>query len=104
MKYDILSFQTNFPLNCPRRENLVNLQKKGEVARLGQGGSRRLYGGKCKEVPGIPKRLHIGVGVGRPGSSSGPQQHQAFSRFDSSQKGGGHHHSSPCQDTDQDSS
>lgn len=34
MKYDTLSFQTNFPLNCPRRESLVNLLKKGEVVRL----------------------------------------------------------------------
>lgn len=37
MKYDILSFQTNFPLNYPRRENLVNLLEKGEVAWLGRG-------------------------------------------------------------------
>lgn len=86
MKYDILSFQTNFPLNCPRRENLVNLPKKGEVARLGQGWET---GGPIegnREAPGILKRLQISVsGYER---SLRPQQHKAFSRFDSSQERG----------------
>lgn len=45
MKYDTLSFQTNFPLNCPRRENLVNLLEEGEeVVRLAREGGRGAAG------------------------------------------------------------
>lgn len=82
MKYDTLSAQTYFPLNCPGRETWANSLKKGEVARLGQNGEVAVL--QTKEVLGIAKRLQISKA--KASNSLQPQQCQSCPRSDTTKK------------------